>query len=59
MWFFRYEETTVTSVLLDGEAVILDRNGRHDFDALWNHSRDDEARLLAFDIIELNDGADA
>jgi len=44
----------ISSVSLDGEAVILDRNGRHDFDALWNHSRDDEARLLAFDIVELN-----
>ena len=44
----------ISSVSLDGEAVTIDGNGRHDFDALWNHSRDDETRLLAFDIIELN-----
>ncbi|MBV9591547.1 MAG: DNA ligase [Hyphomicrobiales bacterium] len=44
----------ISSVVLDGEAVTFDRNGRHDFDALWSHRRDDEARMLAFDIIELN-----
>ncbi|MBV9751847.1 MAG: DNA ligase [Hyphomicrobiales bacterium] len=44
----------ISSIVLDGEAVILDPNGRHDFDALWSHSRDDEARMLAFDLVELN-----
>jgi len=44
----------ISSNGLDGEAVILDRNGRHDFDALWSHSRDHEARLPTFDIVEIN-----
>ena len=44
----------VTSVVLDGEAVVLDSYGRHDFDALWHRTRDHEARLLVFDLLELN-----
>lgn len=34
--------------------MALDHNGSHDFDALWQHTRDHEVRLLAFDLLELN-----
>src|SRR5690349_4476170 len=44
----------VSSIVLDGEAVVLDRNGFHDFAALWEHARDHDACLFAFDLIELN-----
>jgi bifunctional non-homologous end joining protein LigD len=44
----------VSSIMLDGEVVLLDRNGSHDFDALRSRARDHEARLLAFDLLELN-----
>jgi len=44
----------VSSIVLDGEAVILDHAGNHDFDALWQRTHDHEARLLAFDLLELN-----
>ena len=43
----------ISSGILDGEAVILDHLGKYDFDALWQRTRDHEARLLAFDLIEL------
>jgi bifunctional non-homologous end joining protein LigD len=46
----------VTSIVLDGEAIC--QTGLvHDFDKLWNRSHDDEARLCAFDLLEL-DGED-
>lgn len=47
----------VRSIVLDGEAMCFDRKGRHDFDALWNRTNDQSARLCAFDLLEL-DGED-
>ncbi|MBV9305260.1 MAG: PHB depolymerase family esterase, partial [Acidobacteriaceae bacterium] len=44
----------VSSIVLDGEVVVFDRNGIHDFAALWEHARDHEAGLFAFDLIEVN-----
>src|SRR4029077_19653466 len=32
----------------------FDRDGGHDFDALWNRTNDDQVRLCAFDLLELN-----
>jgi len=44
----------VSSIVLDGEAVILDRAGRDDFNTLWARTRDHEACLFTFDLLELN-----
>ena len=44
----------VSSIVLDGEAMCFDRQGGHDFDALWNRTNDHHARLCAFDLLELN-----
>jgi ATP-dependent DNA ligase len=32
----------------------FDRDGGHDFDALWNRTNDDQVRLCVFDLLELN-----
>jgi bifunctional non-homologous end joining protein LigD len=46
----------VSSIVLDGEAMCF--TGRnHDFDKLWNRTHDHEAKLCAFDLLEL-DGED-
>jgi bifunctional non-homologous end joining protein LigD len=44
----------ISSIVLDGKAMCFDRDGGHDFDALWNRTNDDQARLCAFDLLELN-----
>jgi bifunctional non-homologous end joining protein LigD len=46
----------VTSIVLDGEATCL-TGVAHDFDKLWNRTDDNEAKLCAFDLLEL-DGED-
>jgi hypothetical protein len=35
----------------------FDRNGHHDFDALWDREQDEAVQLCAFDLLEL-DGDD-
>ena len=47
------------SALIDGEAVVLDENGRSDFGRLQNalKSSQDEVRFYAFDLLE-RDGED-
>ena len=45
------------SFFMDGEAVIVRDDGVSDFDALRSRSRNDEAVLYAFDLIE-HDGED-
>ena len=42
------------SVILDGEAVALDDDGRSNFDRLRHRRHDDAVLLYAFDLIELN-----
>jgi ATP-dependent DNA ligase len=44
----------VQSVVLDGEAMCFTRDGMHDFDALWDRTNDNRAKLCAFDLLELN-----
>ena len=46
----------VSSIVLDGEAVCFS-GVAHDFDKLWNRTHDHEAKLCAFDLLEL-DGED-
>jgi bifunctional non-homologous end joining protein LigD len=46
----------VTSIVIDGEAMCF-TGAMHDFDKLWNRTRDHEAKLCAFDLLEL-DGED-
>jgi bifunctional non-homologous end joining protein LigD len=46
----------ITSALIDGEAVCWGPNGA-DFDKLHSRGQDDEAILIAFDLLEL-DGED-
>jgi ATP-dependent DNA ligase len=45
-----------TSVVLDGEAMCFTGMDQ-DFDKLWNRTHDHEAKLCAFDLLEL-DGED-
>jgi bifunctional non-homologous end joining protein LigD len=47
----------VSSIVLDGEAMCMGTDGRDDFDAIWNRTNDERARLCAFDLLEL-DGVD-
>ena len=44
----------VSSLVLDGEAMCFGEDGSHDFDALWDNSRDETVTLCAFDLLELN-----
>jgi ATP-dependent DNA ligase len=46
-----------TSFVLDGEGVILRRDGVADFDRLHSRRHDGEVQLLGFDLLEL-DGTD-
>jgi bifunctional non-homologous end joining protein LigD len=46
----------VASIVIDGEAMCFS-GARHDFDKLWNRTHDHEAKLCAFDLMEL-DGED-
>src|SRR5829696_8541382 len=46
----------VTSIVIDGEAMCFS-GAMHDFDKLWNRTHDHEAKLCAFDLLEL-DGED-
>jgi bifunctional non-homologous end joining protein LigD len=46
----------VTSIVIDGEAMCF-TGIMHDFDKLWNRTHDHEAKLCAFDLLEL-DGED-
>ena len=46
----------VSSIVLDGEAMCF-TGEQHDFDKLWNRTHDHEAKLCAFDLLEL-DGED-
>jgi hypothetical protein len=44
----------VSSLALDGEAMCFGEDGSHDFDALWDNSRDETVTLCLFDLLELN-----
>src|SRR6187551_414444 len=46
----------VSSIVIDGEAMCF-TGAMHDFDKLWNRTHDHEAKLRAFDLLEL-DGVD-
>src|SRR3954452_24322496 len=46
----------VSSIVIDGEAMCF-TGDEHDFDKLWNRTHDHEAKLCAFDLLEL-DGED-
>jgi bifunctional non-homologous end joining protein LigD len=46
----------VSSIVIDGEAMCF-TGASHDFDKLWNRLNDHEAKLCAFDLLEL-DGED-
>lgn len=46
----------VSSIVIDGEAMCFS-GAAHDFDKLWNRTNDHEAKLCAFDLLEL-DGED-
>ena len=46
----------VSSIVIDGEAMCF-TGAQHDFDKLWNRTHDHEAKLCAFDLLEL-DGED-
>jgi len=48
---------TVSSIVIDGEAVICGPDGRSDFDKLHTHGYDDQVVLYAFDLIRV-DGED-
>ena len=43
----------VSSIVLDGEAMCF-TGVQQDFDKLWNRTHDHEAKLCAFDLLELN-----
>lgn len=43
----------VSSIVLDGEAMCF-TGAQQDFDKLWNRTHDHEAKLCAFDLLELN-----
>ena len=43
----------VSSIVIDGEAMCFS-GAAHDFDKLWNRTHDYEAKLCAFDLLELN-----
>src|ERR1043165_9086910 len=43
----------VNSICLDGEVMCF-TGVQQDFDKLWNRAHDHEARLCAFDLLELN-----
>ncbi|UFW48531.1 MULTISPECIES: hypothetical protein [Bradyrhizobium] len=40
-----------TQFILDGEAVVLNVDGRSDFDALYSRKHDHEVQFYAFDIL--------
>jgi bifunctional non-homologous end joining protein LigD len=42
------------SILIDGEAVVLNDDATSDFPSLCGHRRGAEAMLIAFDLIEHN-----
>src|SRR6187401_629593 len=42
----------VSSIVIDGEAMCFN-GAMHDFDKLWNRTHDHEAKLCAFDLLEL------
>jgi hypothetical protein len=46
----------VVSIVIDGEAMCF-TGAQHDFGKLWNCTHDHEAKLCAFDLLEL-DGDD-
>ena len=46
----------VSSIVVDGEAMCF-TGAEHDFDKLWSRTHDHEAKLCAFDLLEL-DGED-
>ena len=43
----------VTSIVIDGEAMCF-TGAMHDLDKLWNRTHDHEAKLCAFDLLELD-----
>ena len=51
------ENLSVQSCFIDGEAIVVDRNGLSVFDLIRYRQHDDAALLCAFDLIEL-DGED-
>jgi hypothetical protein len=63
-WSHRYPLTTEatlrnrnTSLVIDGEAVLLGVDGRSDFNGLHTREHDDEVQFYAFDML-MSDGAD-
>jgi bifunctional non-homologous end joining protein LigD len=44
----------VSSITLDGEAVVCNENGASDFDKLHSKGYDDQVVLYAFDLLEVN-----
>jgi bifunctional non-homologous end joining protein LigD len=49
------EKLNVKSICLDGEVMCF-TGIQQDFDKLWNRTHDHEAKLCAFDLLELNGG---
>jgi bifunctional non-homologous end joining protein LigD len=47
------EKLNVKSICLDGEVMCF-TGIQQDFDKLWNRTHDHEAKLCAFDLLELN-----
>jgi bifunctional non-homologous end joining protein LigD len=47
----------VMSIVIDGGEAMCFTGALHDFDKLWNRTNDHEAKLCAFDLLEL-DGED-
>lgn len=47
-------ELKVDSALIDGEGIVYDAKGMPSFDLIHSHEHDNEASLLAFDLLELN-----
>ena len=47
----------ISSFVIDGEAVLLDVDGRSDFNGLHSRKHDDEVQFYAFDLLSL-DGED-
>src|SRR4029079_4259253 len=50
---YRLMRVKAQSVVLDGEAICF-TGVTDDFDKLWNRTHDHEAKLCAFDLLELN-----
>jgi ATP-dependent DNA ligase len=49
-------ELPVRSCLIDGEAIVCDKNGLAVFDLIRRHGAEENALLAAFDLLELDEG---